>query len=84
MSTSSIDPMTTQTRMNPDDYASSVILKPEFYRHHVVMPDREFYPWRVALWSILMEELKDTVRNHETYDRHKTSNALATLNDFAS
>ena len=81
MSTSSIDPMTTQTRMNPDEYSSSVILKPEFYPHLIVVSDREFYSRRVVLWSILMEELKDTVRNHEIYTRHKTSSALATLND---
>ena len=80
MSTSNIGYMTTQTRTSPDDSATTVILKPEVYRYRVVMPDREFYPHRVVLWSVLMEELKDTVLNHEIYGRHKTLNALAILN----
>ena len=84
MSTSHIDPVITQTRTRPDNSATTVILKPEFYRHRVVMPDREFYPRRVVLWSVLMEELKYTVRNHEIYGKHKTLNALAILNASAT
>ena len=69
MSTSNIGPMTSQTRTNPDDSAT-VILKPEVYRLNVIIPDREFYPWRVDLWSVLMEELKYTVRKYEIYGKH--------------
>ena len=80
MSSSHIDSMTTQTRTSPDDSATTIILNAKINRHRVVMPDCEFYPRCVVLWSVLMEKLKDTVYTPEIYGKHKTIPNLVDCN----